>query len=91
MISVQHTIDELTVDFHWGRDRLFDQDLVQSILERCLENRTATIKKVISKPKSKWRPLPLDTIVSDPLLHKTCLKLHNIIFLGNGKKCFKKT
>ena len=28
----------------------------------CLENPTATVVTVDSRPKSKWRPLPLETV-----------------------------
>ena len=30
--------------------------------EICMEESTARVEDCISKPKSKWRPLPLDTV-----------------------------
>lgn len=60
---MKHTIKDLTVDFGWKRDRLFDKDACQAILDICLENPIATIEQVESKSKNKWRPLPLDTVV----------------------------
>lgn len=61
---MEHTKEDLTVNFNWSRERLFAKPPVESILEICQENPTATVTNVISKPKSKWRPVPLDTIVS---------------------------
>ncbi|XP_014248462.1 DNA topoisomerase 3-alpha [Cimex lectularius] len=60
-IKVTHTIDDLTVEFRWARDRLFDQAICQALLARCQERPTAKVEKVDGKPKSKWRPTPLDT------------------------------
>lgn len=39
----------------------------------CMENPTATVTQVLSKPKSKWRPLPLTTVEMQKLASK---KLH---------------
>ncbi|KAK9508812.1 hypothetical protein O3M35_006277 [Rhynocoris fuscipes] len=60
-IKVTHTIQDLTVTFRWSRDRLFDETICKALLARCKENPLAKVKKVEGKPKSKWRPLPLDT------------------------------
>lgn len=54
---------ELTVDFNWKRDRLFDKEACEAILDICQENPLARVEEVESKNKSKWRPLPLDTVV----------------------------
>lgn len=59
-----HHIEDLNVEFLWGRERLFDKNASEAILDICKENPTATIESVESKPKNKWRPLPLDTVVS---------------------------
>ncbi|XP_073996996.1 topoisomerase 3-alpha isoform X2 [Rhodnius prolixus] len=53
--------DETTVAFRWSRDKLFDEAICIALLDRCKENPLAKILKVEGKPKSKWRPLPLDT------------------------------
>jgi len=55
----------LDVEFSWQRVRLFDEVLCNVLYERCQENPTALVLKVTKKPKSKWRPVPLDTIVSN--------------------------
>ncbi|KAJ8679286.1 hypothetical protein QAD02_015073 [Eretmocerus hayati] len=61
-LKVTHTQNDLTVDFRWARNRLFEKLPCEVFLDICQENPLATVEKVTSKPKSKWRPLPLDTI-----------------------------
>ena len=62
-IKVTDVRDDVYVEFRWARNRLFEKLPCQVIFEICQENPNATVEKVTSKPKSKWRPLPLDTIV----------------------------
>lgn len=62
---VHHKIEDLNVEFAWQRVRLFDEVFCRILYERCQENPTATVLNVTKKPKSKWRPVPLDTIVSN--------------------------
>jgi len=62
---VHHKIENLDVEFSWQRVRLFDEVLCNVLYERCQEDPTALVLKVTKKPKSKWRPVPLDTIVSN--------------------------
>ncbi|CAK1596337.1 unnamed protein product [Parnassius mnemosyne] len=61
-IKVNHTMNNLSVDFTWDRVRLFDQEACQVLHDICLENPLAKVISVKTKPKSKWRPLPLDTV-----------------------------
>lgn len=63
-VLVLHTQDNLTVEFHWKRVRLFDQLACKILYEICKEFQRATVKSVESKPKQKWRPKALDTVVS---------------------------
>ena len=63
-ISVVHQVGDLKVEFHWQRVRLFDQLAAKIFHDICLENPTAKVEHVQSKPKNKWRPLPMDTVVS---------------------------
>lgn len=60
---VTHEMNDLVVEFRWARDRLYDEAICRSILSRCQENPIAKVEKVEGKPKSKWRPTPLDTTV----------------------------
>ena len=64
-LKVMDVRDNLSVEFRWSRGRLFEKLPCEVFLDMCLEQPNATVKKVMSKPKSKWRPLPLDTVVSN--------------------------
>lgn len=64
LFSVTHKIDSLEVEFLWKRGRLFDELSCKVLHERCLDRPLATVENVETKPKSKWRPVPLDTVVS---------------------------
>ncbi|KPJ08784.1 DNA topoisomerase 3-alpha [Papilio machaon] len=66
-IKVNHTINNLSVDFAWDRIRLFDQEACQVLHDICIENPLAKVVNVRTKPKSKWRPLPLDTVELEKL------------------------
>lgn len=63
-IRVTDDRDGLCVEFRWARNRVFEKLSCEIFLDTCLENPQALVEKVQSKPKSKWRPLPLDTVVS---------------------------
>lgn len=53
------------VEFTWDRVRLFDFDVCSSLFDVIVANPSARVVKVETKPKSKWRPVALDTVVSD--------------------------
>ncbi|XP_066595164.1 DNA topoisomerase 3-alpha [Prorops nasuta] len=61
-LKVKDDHDNIFVEFRWSRGRLFEELPCQVFLDICLESPNATVQKVTKKPKSKWRPLPLDTI-----------------------------
>ena len=58
---IQHR-DDIDVSFSWRRHRLFDRASVIVLFERCLTARLARVSKLLKKPTSKWRPLPLTTV-----------------------------
>ncbi|XP_013142940.1 PREDICTED: DNA topoisomerase 3-alpha [Papilio polytes] len=66
-IKVNHTMNNLSVDFAWDRIRLFDQESCEILHDVCKENPLAKVVNVRTKPKSKWRPLPLDTVELEKL------------------------
>ncbi|XP_076680508.1 topoisomerase 3-alpha isoform X1 [Andrena cerasifolii] len=66
-LKVMDVRDNLSVEFRWSRGRLFEKLPCEVFLDICLEQPNATVKKVTSKPKSKWRPLPLDTVEMEKL------------------------
>ena len=80
IFSVTHSVDEAKVEFTWKRQRLFDLTAAQIYHDICIENPLAKVDSVTSKPKSKWRPLPMDTIVRPLALRYT------ISFFG-GSHC----
>lgn len=67
IFSVTHTIDDLTVDFNWARNRLFDKEACEDYLMICLADPKAKVEIVTVKPKHKWRPTPLDTVEMEKL------------------------
>lgn len=66
-IKVTHNVDSAKVEFNWERNRLFDLTAAQIYHDICLENPKAKVTEVKSKPKNKWRPLPLDTVELEKL------------------------
>ncbi|XP_040927756.1 DNA topoisomerase 3-alpha isoform X2 [Betta splendens] len=66
-IKVLHEVDEDTVEFSWKRNRLFNHTACLVLYQICMEDPIATVTSVTSKPKSKWRPLPLDTVELEKL------------------------
>lgn len=66
-IKVSHEMEETKVDFSWKRGRLFHRLPCLVIYQMCLENPTAKVLTTSSRPKSKWRPLPLDTVELEKL------------------------
>lgn len=67
IIPVTHTIDDLTVEFVWARNRLFDKQTCEDYYLLCISNPKATVESVTVKPKSKWRPTPMDTVELEKL------------------------
>ncbi|KAI9362498.1 DNA topoisomerase [Zopfochytrium polystomum] len=51
-----------TQKFTWRREHLFDHQFALSLYEMCVANPEARIVSVNSRPKEKWRPLPLTTV-----------------------------
>ncbi|XP_015264887.1 PREDICTED: DNA topoisomerase 3-alpha [Gekko japonicus] len=66
-IKVTHDHEDGTVDFNWKRNRLFNHMACLILYQICLEDPLATVVEVGSRPKSKWRPLPLDTVELEKL------------------------
>uniref|UniRef100_A0A674ELQ5 DNA topoisomerase n=1 Tax=Salmo trutta TaxID=8032 RepID=A0A674ELQ5_SALTR len=69
-IRVLHEVEEDSVEFSWKRNRLFNHTACLVVYQICMENPIATVTSVTSKPKSKWRPLPLDTVEMEKLVSR---------------------
>lgn len=67
-VVVTHKNNNLEVDFEWKRHRLFDKLACEVLYDKCKESSAAKIEKVEKKPKLKWRPKPLDTVVCKSLI-----------------------
>jgi DNA topoisomerase III len=75
--KVTHEKDGVSVRFNWDEGELFDQEAATCLFQACQDINLAEVVKVESHPKSKWRPMPMDTIVN----------LFNITsFSSNSKK-----
>lgn len=61
-IKLTHKMNDLTVEYNWARNRLFDKACCEAILMLCKAENQAIITNVQQKPKNKWRPQPMDTI-----------------------------
>ncbi|KAI7803718.1 putative DNA topoisomerase 3-alpha [Triplophysa rosa] len=59
--------EEESVEFGWKRHRLFNHTACLVLYQMCMEDPIANVISVTSKPKSKWRPLPLDTVELEKL------------------------
>ncbi|XP_067390368.1 DNA topoisomerase 3-alpha [Emydura macquarii macquarii] len=66
-IKVTHDHEDGIVDFNWKRNRLFNHTACLVLYQMCMEDPIATVVKIGSKPKSKWRPLALDTVELEKL------------------------
>ncbi|XP_072531015.1 DNA topoisomerase 3-alpha [Salminus brasiliensis] len=64
---VHEPTEEESVEFSWKRHRLFNHTACLVLYQLCMEDPMATVISVTSKPKSKWRPLPLDTVELEKL------------------------
>ncbi|XP_048465675.1 DNA topoisomerase 3-alpha [Rhincodon typus] len=62
-IKVTHETEDGNVEFNWKRHRLFNHTACLVLYQICMEDPVATVLDVFTKPKSKWRPLSLDTVV----------------------------
>ncbi|NXJ60898.1 TOP3A topoisomerase, partial [Rostratula benghalensis] len=66
-IKVTHDHEDGSVVFNWKRNRLFNHTACLVLYQMCMEDPVATVVEVGSKPKSKWRPLALDTVELEKL------------------------
>lgn len=59
--------DGKSVDFQWKRGRIFDEDCCRAYYEHILENSHGRVTEVTKRPKSRWRPVALDTVELEKL------------------------
>ncbi|RWS28419.1 DNA topoisomerase 3-alpha-like protein [Leptotrombidium deliense] len=70
-LIVKDKRDGIDVDFKWERVRNFDEDIVLAIYCKMLQTPPeAVVTSVTTKPKSKWRPQPMDTVQLEKIASK---------------------
>ncbi|XP_078096496.1 DNA topoisomerase 3-alpha [Mustelus asterias] len=69
-IKVTHETEDGNVEFNWKRHRLFNHTACLVLYQICMEDPVATVLDVFTKPKSKWRPLALDTVELEKLVSR---------------------
>lgn len=62
-----HETQDDKVEFSWKRVRVFNHTVCLILYQICLETPTARVLGTQSRPRSKWRPLPLDTVELEKL------------------------
>ncbi|PIA13720.1 DNA topoisomerase 3-alpha [Coemansia reversa NRRL 1564] len=61
-IFLEHEKSDGKANFSWRRQRLFDQETCFALYFLCMQTPIAHVRSVRSRPKEKWRPLPLTTV-----------------------------
>jgi len=61
-IKLSVTKENIEVKFNWKRGHLFDRLCCLCLYEMCLDKGMARVASVVTKPRTKWRPLPLTTV-----------------------------
>ncbi|KAJ9127198.1 hypothetical protein QFC24_001436, partial [Naganishia onofrii] len=61
-IYVEQQRPEGVIKFNWRRNHLFDMAAAIILYEQCVEQPQATVRSVVTKPATKWKPLPLTTV-----------------------------
>ncbi|KAK4046311.1 DNA topoisomerase [Microbotryomycetes sp. JL221] len=54
--------DNISTPFNWKRGKLFDKQIVETLLQFCQDVNQATVVSQQTKPTQKWKPLPLTTV-----------------------------
>ncbi|KAI0984842.1 hypothetical protein GJ496_001558 [Pomphorhynchus laevis] len=68
-IEVRHVVKRCESVFHWRRGRIFDHHVCLALYSNLIDNGfdKGKIVNVIRKPKSRWRPLALETVEFEKL------------------------
>lgn len=67
-LDVKHKKNDIVVNFNWQRNRLFDMIQVLELYRKVMTPPViAEVVSVDAKPKSKWRPTPMDTVTLEKL------------------------
>ncbi|KAJ2686667.1 DNA topoisomerase 3-alpha [Coemansia spiralis] len=61
-IYLEHTKDDGRAVFTWKRSKIFDQEACFALYAKCMAAPVARVTSMRSRPKEKWKPLPLTTV-----------------------------
>lgn len=86
-LKVNHKSEDGVAEFTWKRNRLFDYLACLVLYEHCLQDPVAYVTDVKSRPKSKWRPQPLDTVELEKLSSRK-LKINAKETMGIAEKLY---
>lgn len=62
-----HKKDNHDVQFSWDRNRLFDKSTVEMFEDECKDAGNPKVISIKKSPKSRWRPVALDTVEFEKL------------------------
>uniref|UniRef100_A0AC34FQ20 DNA topoisomerase n=1 Tax=Panagrolaimus sp. ES5 TaxID=591445 RepID=A0AC34FQ20_9BILA len=86
----RHLRANIRVEFIWERTRLFDRDVVNMFLQECREaSGTAKVVNVREIPKSRWRPVALDTVEFEKLCSRK-LRISSKEGLASAERLYTK-
>ena len=69
-IELRYKTKEEEAKFTWARGHLFDKHVVLALYERVEDARVARVTNVNKKPKTKFRPQPLNTVEATKLISR---------------------
>lgn len=61
-IAVAHEKAGMRVAFHWKRNHLFDEQIVNTLHALCTEHPRASVTRYETKPTQKYKPRPMNTV-----------------------------
>lgn len=73
-LSVDLKSGTVLTNFSWTKGHFFDRLYVMLLFQECLKEESGTITRVVRKPTSNWRPLPLTTVE----LQKDCSRIFKL-------------
>ncbi|MCQ2817944.1 MAG: DNA topoisomerase, partial [archaeon] len=80
---------EIIVTFNWETGRLYDVQASIGILEKLLHNKTCIITKVKKAPRTRYRPIPLNTVEMQKLISRK-LRINSHEAMDIAEKLYQK-
>ena len=80
---------DIEVEFSWKRNRLFDKLVCLTLYEKVMDSQGGKITNVRSNPKTRLRPLPLNTVEMQKLISKK-LRINSHETMEIAEKLYQK-